>query len=75
MRISVRFFGPAAEAAGRADLPLDLADGATVADAVASVGLRIPGSWRAAVGTEYADPSRRLRDGDEVSLIPPVGGG
>lgn len=75
MHISVRFFGPAAAAAGRADLPLELADGATVADAVASAGLSVPASWRAAVGTEYAEPSRRLRDGDEVSLIPPVGGG
>lgn len=78
MDVVVRFFGPAAEAAGCGGLRLSLPDGAVVEDAVAEARRRvgaIAGPLRYAVGTEYAESSRPLRDGDEISLIPPVGGG
>ena len=74
----MRFFGPAAEAAGCCDLRVTLPPGAVVADAVAAARRRvgaIDGPVRFAVGAEYADSDRTLRDGDEVSVIPPVGGG
>ena len=82
VRVTVRFFGPAAESAGRPWLELDLTEGATVGEAVAAAVRHFPGlgpiahgSMRYAVGTEYADPARALRDLDEVSFIPPVAGG
>lgn len=78
MEVTVRFFGPAAEAAGCCDLHLTLPDGAVVADAVAEARRRvgaISGPLRYAVGSEYAEAGRPLRHGDDVSLIPPVGGG
>lgn len=71
MQVTVRFFGPAAD---RPTLTLHLDDRATVADAIAAAKIEIKEA-RIAVGTEYAEPSRRLRPGDVLSLIPPVGGG
>jgi molybdopterin converting factor small subunit len=78
VEVTVRFFGPAAEAAGCCDLRLSLPDGAVVEDAVAEARRRvgaIRGPLRFAVGTEYAESDRALRHGDEISIIPPVGGG
>ena len=74
MEVTVRFFGPAAEAAGRPSLSVQLPDSSTVADAIAAARIDSRGA-RFAVGTEYVDASRTLRPGDVVSLIPPVGGG
>ncbi len=79
MRVAVRLFGPLAEQAGGARFEVTVS-GTTVQDVVAALaaavpGLRIDRSVRFAVGTEYADPSAAVREGDVVSLIPPVGGG
>ena len=79
MRISVRLFGPLAEQAGRTQLEVTVT-GATVQDALAAVAvaapsLRIDRSVRFAIGTDYAEPSAAIREGEVLSLIPPVGGG
>jgi molybdopterin converting factor small subunit len=79
MKVSVRLFGPLAEQAGRPGLEVSVS-GTTVADvlaavAVAAPALRIDRAVRIAVGTEYAEPSALVREGEVVSLIPPVGGG
>ena len=82
VQVTVRFFGPVAEAVGRSELVVRLPDRATVADALSAARREIPalevpmkGPFRVAVGTEYADEERSLSDQDEVCLIPPVGGG
>ncbi|HEV3026764.1 MAG TPA: MoaD/ThiS family protein [Planctomycetota bacterium] len=79
MNIAVQLFGPLAEQVGRSRIDLTLS-GSTVGDvlaalAVASPSLRIDGSVRFAVNTEYAERGAPVREGDVVSLIPPVGGG
>jgi molybdopterin converting factor subunit 1 len=79
MRIAVQLFGPLAEQAGASRLEVT-PDGATVQDVVAAVAaakpaLKIDRSVRFAVNTDYAAPSAPVREGDVVSLIPPVGGG
>ena len=79
----VRLFASYREAAGAGEVELDLADGATVDDAVAALRRRYPaiqpaGSDRALVAArnrEYATRDTTLADGDEVALIPPVSGG
>lgn len=82
MTVVVKFFGPAAERAGRSQLVVRLPDRATVADAAAAARREHPpleqildAPVRFAVGTDYADPSHPLSDNDVVSVIPPVGGG
>src|SRR5205807_10518404 len=80
--VSVRLFAMLREAARRDRLEVELADGATVADLLLAVGER-PGLQDAisrlpvvtAVNREYVRGEHRLREGDEVALIPPVSGG
>ncbi len=80
IRVRLRLFASYAEAAGRAELELTLAAGATAADVLAAVrrepwAARLPPRPAVAVNLRYAAPDATLRDGDEVALIPPVAGG
>jgi molybdopterin synthase catalytic subunit len=81
VHVRIRLFAMQREAARSKELPVEVADGATVGDAWdAAVGLvpaLAPGrdSLRFAVNGAYADPATRLADGDEVAAIPPVSGG
>lgn len=77
----VRLFGSAREAAGAERVTLELGQGATAADAVAALGAAHPelGALlprsRVAVNLEYVDAGTRLAPGDEIAILPPVGGG
>ena len=83
MQVQVRLFASYREAAGRGELWLDLAEGATVADAIAAVARRHPAilplsgdhALLAARNREYVPRDTPLAEGDEVALIPPVSGG
>lgn len=81
MRIRVRLFAIQRELAGTREVPLDLADGATVADAWDMLASAYPAlapgrpSVRFARNGAYADETTALADGDEVAMIPPVSGG
>jgi molybdopterin synthase sulfur carrier subunit len=79
MNVAVQLFGPLAEQAGRSRIEITV-PGGTVGDVVAALAaaspsLRIDRSVRFALNTDYAEPTAPVRDGDVVSLIPPVGGG
>jgi molybdopterin synthase catalytic subunit len=82
MQVEVRLFAVLRERAGRETLSLELADGATVADALAAAA-REPGLGevlaampvRAALNREYVDDDALVSAGDELVLIPPVSGG
>ena len=78
----VRLFAILRERAGRESIEVDLAEGATVADAIgalsklpALVGVldRLP--VQMAVNREYATMDTRLAAQDELALIPPISGG
>jgi len=77
----VRLFGPAREAAGSETVTLDLGVGATAADAVAALAAEHPAlvallpRSRVAVNLEYVDARTPLAPGDEIAILPPVGGG
>ena len=82
MRVSVRLFAILRERAGRSSIDLELADDATVADALGALGSepgigellgRMPVAM--AVNRSYAADDTRLAAGDELALIPPVSGG
>lgn len=80
-RVVVRLFGPAREAAGAGTVELTLPVGATAGDAVAALAVAHPGlesllpRSRVAVNLEYVDGATPLRPGDEIAILPPVGGG
>ena len=81
MEITVRFFALYRERAGRNAFPVQLAQGATVADLTAEVLRQFPGlappqvQIVVAVNADYAEPEVVLHPGDDVCLIPPVSGG
>jgi molybdopterin synthase sulfur carrier subunit len=79
--VAVLFFGPARELAKVSSLRLQLPRGSTVltlrnllAERFKGLEGALPG-MRLAVNLQIAGNECRLREGDEVALIPPVSGG
>jgi MoaE-MoaD fusion protein len=76
MKIRVRLFAGLREQAGVPELELELPAGSRLTDVWPQLGLGDePEGLLYAVNKEYAAGDRRLADGDEVALIPPVSGG
>lgn len=81
LAVRIRLFAIQRELAGTRELPLELPDGSDVEAAwtalVARYPVLAPGrpSMRFARNGDYADPTTKLADGDEVAMIPPVSGG
>ena len=77
MEVVVRLFAGLREQAGTGERRLELADGrASRRRLPAALGLgELPAGLLYAVNRQYAPAETRLRDGDEVALIPPVSGG
>jgi molybdopterin converting factor subunit 1 len=81
MRITVRLFASLREHAGASELTLEVPAEATVAAATSHLAGQIPALAPAlaqiacAVNRAYVQPSARLKDGDELALLPPVSGG
>jgi molybdopterin converting factor subunit 1 len=81
VRVRVLFFALYRDLAGASELELELPAGATVETAVELLRSRVKGLARlprevvVAVNREYAARDTPLAEGDEVALLPPVGGG
>jgi molybdopterin synthase catalytic subunit len=81
IRVTARLFAHYAELAGLESVPMELAPGAVVADAVAAIrravpnGGLIPERPLVAVNLSHAPLDRPLSEGDEVALLPPLAGG
>ena len=81
MTINVLFHSYFKNLAGCGELTQDVAAGATVQDLYQSLAAKFPKlaamekSTLIAVGVDYQPRNYVLREGDEVSLFPPVQGG
>jgi MoaE-MoaD fusion protein len=76
VHITVKLFAALRERAGESEREVELDAGARVSDVWRPLGLGDePEGLLYAVNKEYAPPDRRLSEGDEVALIPPVSGG
>ena len=77
MKVVVRVTGPVVLPSGATQETLELEDGATVAALIEAAGFRPAQArfFRAAVGGEVAGSHTRLKDGDVVTLMVPIGGG
>lgn len=81
MQITVRYFAVVRERVGKETETLSVADGATVAEAMATLEASYPAIaslatvLRAAVNQEMVTGEHVLAPGDELALIPPVAGG
>jgi molybdopterin converting factor small subunit len=79
--IRCRLFGRYADALGVEALDLDLAPDASTRDAVAALRSQlenaelIPERPLVAINQRHALPDARLRDGDELAILPPLAGG
>ncbi|HDN19705.1 MAG TPA: MoaD/ThiS family protein [Candidatus Acetothermia bacterium] len=81
MRVKVLLFAGLREAAGEAELELELPEGATVEGLLTALEKERPRLSRllplakVAVNRRVARKGTEIHPGDEVALIPPVGGG
>ena len=81
MQIRVLFFGMLKDLVGREADAVSLPEGSTVGDLLAHYESKQPKvkpllqSIAVAVNQEFAHPASRLKDSDEVGLLPPVSGG
>lgn len=81
MNVKVKLFAAFREVVGAKEEDLDLADGTTVAGLLDDYIRRYPALARykehiiLSVNREYGAPSRVLKEGDEISFLPPVSGG
>jgi molybdopterin synthase catalytic subunit len=82
MTVRVRLFAILRERAGRDSIEIELADGATVGEALATLESTAPLAEvleslpvQMAVNRDYAEPGTTLAPGDELALIPPISGG
>ena len=81
MKIEVQLFSRLRDLAGRSRFTLELPAHPTVADALARAAADHPAmrDWDRhlllAVGLEYVGREQALREGDSLSIMPPVQGG
>jgi MoaD family protein len=81
MKIKIRFYSYFKELAGSDETEVDLPHGITLNDLLSMLAVAFPrlapmrSSALMAVGVDYQDRSYMLKEGDEVSLFPPVQGG
>ena len=81
MQVTVRFYSYYKDLTGCAGMGETLPEQSTIADLWAKLATRFPKleamqkSTLIAVGVEYQGRSYALKEGDEVSLFPPVQGG
>jgi len=81
MQVRVLFFGMLREIAGGSEQRLAVAEDARLADLLGECAKRWPKladylpATAVAVNQEFAAADTRLKDGDEVALLPPVSGG
>ena len=78
MKIKVRFFARYRDLVGEERMEIELEQGATVASLKKRLEKEFPelgGIDLVAINNEYVEPQYRLRDEDEVALLPPLSGG
>lgn len=81
MKVKVKLFSAFREIVGTKEEDLDLPEGVTVNGLLDEYVRRFPALDRyrehiiLSVNREYGAPTRVLREGDEVSFLPPVSGG
>jgi molybdopterin converting factor subunit 1 len=81
MKIKVKLYASFREIVGAKEQDIEVADDTTVQLLLEDYIKRFPqiGRFREhvilSVNKEYGHPQRKLKDGDEVSFLPPVSGG
>jgi molybdopterin converting factor small subunit len=75
MKVTVRLLGGLGSRAPTSPLEVEIRQNATVAEVVERLGLRPGEVWLATLNGQLVAEGHLLQAGDELSLIPPIGGG
>jgi len=79
MKVKVKFFSVHREILGASEIAIDVDKGARIEDLLEILTKRYPNLKRVStfvsLNHHFAKASDELKDGDEVALFPPVGGG
>jgi molybdopterin converting factor subunit 1 len=81
VRVRVLFFGMVKDAAQRGTEDLDVPEGSVLSEVLAHYVQIMPAlkslmpSVAVSINQEYAGPEAKLKEGDEIALLPPVSGG
>jgi molybdopterin synthase catalytic subunit len=79
IQVRLLAFGALKDRLGSAPAPIELQEGASVADLLSQLEFRDPHlhlrGIAVSVNAEYAQANHKLAEGDEVALLPPVSGG
>jgi molybdopterin converting factor subunit 1 len=81
MKVKVKFFASYKEALGKDEIDLELDDDSNVSKLLDILRKDHPKLGNlmetlvVSVNLEYADYEKKLKEGDEVALLPPVSGG
>jgi molybdopterin synthase catalytic subunit len=81
MKVTLRLFAGLRDLLGERQICLELPEGATISDLREQLGRRYPAvepylhTTACAIREEFVPRGHRLRDGDDVAIIPPVSGG
>ena len=81
MKVNIRLFAALREVLGRGEVTLNVSEGATVGELQGQLMREYPAVeaflatlvW--AVNEDYVSAEHRVREGDEIALIPPISGG
>jgi sulfur carrier protein ThiS len=75
MTITVKLVGRLGRRALPSAQEIPIQEGTTVVEVVKTLGLRPGDVWLATVNGRFAEDDQPLQPGDDLVLIPPVGGG
>jgi molybdopterin converting factor small subunit len=75
VRITVRWFAQLREQRGCSEEPLDVPAGSTVETVLATLALPAGLRVAVAVNAQLVERGAALREGDELAVLPPIGGG
>lgn len=81
MKVKTKLFAMCYEIVGKREMEVELPDDAVVMDVLKYIEkdhheiAELYDVIQVAVNWEFTDPNAKLKDGDEVALIPPVTGG
>jgi MoaD family protein len=81
MKVRVQFYAQLRDLVGMRQLDVDLAEGVTVRDLLEQIYAQQPKlrahdkSILIGAGVEFVDRNYKIRQGDEIAIMPPVQGG
>lgn len=81
MKVRVKLFASFREIVGQGELRMEVVEGSTIGDVVSKLIEKHPRLSKISetmiysVNKEYADSNRKLQDGDEIGVLPPISGG